>query len=141
MHLSENFLVFDKKDCTRCSEGKIPSKIPCKKCGGSGDGVRGGKKKCRVCLGFGYNWDHNQPQTCSVCGGNYKEFELEEETDYLPKEIWENLRFKVYRHNRMLTLNESYLGFGCVYSCVDYGKSWDSKDEEIIEDVKKSTSH
>jgi len=40
--------------------------------------------------------------------------------------------------NREITFNESYLGFGTVYSVVDYGRHKDLSDEEIIAEVKAS---
>ncbi len=58
--------------------------------------------------------------------------------DTIPQEMWESLDFKVYRSDRGISMNEALLGFGCVYSCLDYGQAYHTKDDnEIIVRVRE----
>lgn len=142
MQLVNGKLVMGKKNC-KCSNGQQAGRITCPTCKGTGRGARGGARKCQGgCYGDGQKWSWEHPVTCTNCNGNYINFEDEDRCDYMPDEIWQGLEFKVYRHNRPLTGNESLLGIGCVFSCTDYGDAWKANDDAaLIADVKSHTSH
>jgi hypothetical protein len=72
--------------------------------------------------------------TCPVCNGTARV--PENSCDTMPDEMYLALPFKVYRHNRELTYGESLLGWGCVYSCEDYGAAFKSSDEKVLADVR-----
>mgnify|MGYP006271596401 CR=1 FL=1 len=142
MKLVNGKLVMGKKDCRCCNQGQTAASITCNNCNGTGKGKRGKVKGCKNCFGNGqkFSWDH--PVTCSTCNGNYQGFDTENLYDSVPEELWNGLQFKVYRHNRPLTGNESLLGFGCVFSCTDYGDAWkEHDDDKVIANVKKHTYH
>jgi hypothetical protein len=58
----------------------------------------------------------------------------------MPDEMYLALPFKVYRHNRNLTYGEELLGWNCVYSCTDYGRSFSASDDSVIADVRSHRS-
>lgn len=143
-----NKLIPVSRDCRECfGKGTIWAEAykPCPKCRGTGLKGRG---KCRECNGYqrpnqpnGTVADYTKQKTCPHCNGKPEAFDIPDMTDYLQDEIWQGLTFKVYRDERPLSWNESHLGFGCVYSCMDYGTAYKSSDEEIIEVVRKHTGH
>ncbi len=121
-------LVLEKKNCTNCQDGKVASKKTCPSCRGTGNGIRGGKGKCKECFGYKYKWDWAKPDVCPTCFGNYINFADETDCDYYDKEIWENLKFKVIRQDREMTVAESLIGLGCIFSVTDYGSAWKGKN-------------
>lgn len=146
-----NEIVFGRKNCM-CSwgenndtKGKECGYLPCPKCKGTGRTKGGtGKGDCRAsgCYrGKVHSWKPEHLQTCRKCNGAWENSEQEDYTDYMPKDIWEGLEFRVIRHNRQLSGNEQLLGMGCVFSCSDYGRSKGKTDEEMIAEVKASSSH
>lgn len=141
MKLVNGQLVMGKKDC-QCGDGTQPRRIVCRECNGTGNGKRGGRGGCRKCNGLKIEWDSKNPMTCTRCNGNFKDAEDETTTDYMPNEIWDAMKFEVYRTNLPLTLNEALLGLGCIYSCEDYGAAFKNPDDAaLIADVKNHKSH
>ena len=134
-------------ECLSCSgEGVRPKKqyVQCTKCNGSG---KRGKGRCRNCYNeYVYSCDKSLPkyhvmqfsktetEVCERCNGS----KTEEPSyhNYMDSALWESVTFKVYRSQRDISWNEANLGYGCVYSCQDYGRSFASSDTEIIADVK-----
>ncbi len=142
MHIENGKMVWGRKNCEHCDEGKQPTRIRCPECKGTGNGKRGGRGGCHKCRGLRDIWSNDHPMTCTTCNGNYINFTVENQCDYMPSEVWQSLNFKVYRHKRLLTGNEAILGLGCVFSCTDYGAAWENPDDEkLIKEVKASTSH
>ena len=89
---------------------------------------------CRKCHGFKTTYSDTENVTCSACNGTA--IVPENDCDTMPDKMYLGLPFKVYRHNRELTYGESLLGWGCVYSCTDYGCAYGSTDESVIADVR-----
>jgi hypothetical protein len=142
MHVEGNKLVMGRKDCNWCAKGKVPGRKPCIECKATGKGKRGKKGGCKECRGSTTVWDYDNEVTCTQCKGNYQGFTSEDHTSYMPKEMFPTFTFKVYRHNRPITGNESHLGAGCVYSCHDYGDAYKANnDDALIAKVKESGSH
>jgi hypothetical protein len=50
----------------------------------------------------------------------------------MPNAWWAEFDFRVYRQDRGISYNESLLGRGCVYSCVDYGRAYDAPDDTAV---------
>jgi hypothetical protein len=133
MKVENKQLILERKDCTNCNHGTIPTQIDCDKCNGTGNGPRGGKNGCKKCHGFGRDWDHVNRLTCPVCNGDYIHFKLETPYDHIHLSK-EDIPVKVVRDyvSRTMSFAEQYLGMG-LFSCVDYGRSQNQTDEEIIE--------
>lgn len=140
MRREGNKIIFERKNCTRCHEGTKPSRVPCRECSGTGKGKRGKVGGCKKCYGSGSEWNQEIRETCPHCKGDYKNAEPETYTDYMPKTIWESLEFRVIRGTGPNVL-ESLIGIGTVYTSTDYGRAWDSTDENIIAGVRSSSSH
>jgi len=133
MEVLNGVVVLGDRACFRCqgnketmlrkpcpNYGKVTNRRPCAHCASTRkDGhayLDIGVGTCPDCKGVG-----TRPETMS---------------DYLPVEVWAGMRFVVYRENRAATWNEQYLGSGCVYSTVDYGRSRDMTDEALAEEVR-----
>lgn len=141
MQLENGKLVMGMQNCHNCKEGQVPGQIRCLTCKGTGSGKRGGRGRCPTCHGSGVNYSFDLPVQCHVCKGNFQNFEPETIYDRLPNEIYQALEFKVYRHYRPLTGNESLLGANCIYASADYGTAWKNDDESTIREVKQHGCH
>lgn len=135
MRIENGQLILEKKNCTHCRLGSVPSRISCPKCNGTGNGPRGGKRGCRNCHGFGDSWDHDNRVVCDYCNGDYYESQLETPFDHIHF-AKDDVEIKVVRdlEARELTLEESYFGVG-LFSCTDYGRHKTKSDDELIEDA------
>lgn len=141
MRIENGKLVFEKKNCSFCQKGQVAGTITCPECKGTGKGKRGKPFACKKCNGRRTTWSWDHPVTCSLCNGNYLNSENENDCDYLPEGIFQNMPMKVIRVNQGMTWNEEHLGMGCVFSCVDYGNAWgNNNDAELIATVKKERS-
>lgn len=145
MRVENGKVIFERKNCT-CGDGKQARKVPCTKCGGTGNGPRGGANTCKGVKNKGcfrgYTWDHNDPIPCSRCNGDFQDHDEENDCDYLPKGVWQRFDFKVYRNANDLTVGEFLMGYGdgTVFSCTDYGRHEDQSDEELIASVRDRNS-
>lgn len=75
---------------------------------------------------------------CGFCNGSgVKQEDMCDTAD----SIYHAMTFKVYRQDREATWNELHLGAGCVYACADYGRAWNSpeEDEKLIEVARNHT--
>lgn len=141
MLIENGKIILGHKNCY-CEDGTQSTRIPCGECKGTGNGKRGGRGGCRKCNGSRNDYDHINRSTCSRCKGNPTNFERETLCDYLPDGVWESLTFKVIRNNAPMSIAESLIGIGCVFSCTDYGTAWKrNNDDELIASVKESKSH
>ena len=139
MRLEGNKVILEDQECWWCgSTGLAAGQESCLKCGGTGKGPKGGARGCRRCSGFGRVRSEVLKVTCGCCKGTGRKPETD--CDYMPKDMYLALPFKVYRHERLLTYGENLLGWGCVYSCTDYGRSYGATDESVLADVR-SDSH
>ena len=137
MRLDGKKIILETKECSctwRGTPGLTAKQIPCPTCKGTGRGVKGGVNGCKECHGFRTAYSETENVTCSACHGTA--ILPENSCDTLPDEIYLSLPFKVYRHNRQLTYGEELLGWGCVYSCTDYGCAHSATDESVIADVR-----
>ncbi len=133
-------LEFEPRACLAChGQTTVPGRQACPSCGGSGNGPRGGKGKCKACYGFGQEPDFAHPVPCVPCEGAGRVMETEGDT--LPREIWETLPLRVYRVEREQTWNEAYLGMGCIYSVTDYGSAWSADDDNRLLAMVRETAH
>ena len=73
---------------------------------------------------------------CSDCNGDYENFSLEQWTDNVPVEVVSLLPIEVLRSDRKHTILEHVIGAG-LFSCTDYGRSWDLSDENLIASVRE----
>lgn len=133
MRIENGNIILERKNCTRCNAGTIPSEITCPKCNGTGNGPRGGKRGCKKCSGFKTVFDHDNRLTCPDCNGDY--INAVEETPYDHIYISKNdLDVKVIRdrETREMSWAEQFIGVG-LFSCTDYGRHKDMSDDELIE--------
>lgn len=145
MYRTDNKLIFQERLCHWCSSGLAPGRKACPVCRGTGCGPKGGKKKCRQCFGNGTVVDYDNPVPCEFCKG--KGILKEDVYDYLPREIWEEFEFQVFRINRDLSYAEEKFGIfpfqaenvKSIYSVVDYGRHRSMTDEELITKVRECT--
>lgn len=138
MQIIDGKLVLGKKNC-HCGDGTVSTRVTCKECRGSGNGKRGGRGGCKKCYGSGSTYDHDNRSVCPQCNGNFKDHENENSCDYLPDGVFAKLDVRVYYTNTM-TIGESLLGLGCVYSCGDYGDAWKNRnDEKLIAEVRRQS--
>jgi hypothetical protein len=137
MRLEGNKVILESTACTCTYSGKpgtVAKRISCPKCGGTGNGLKGGRNGCKKCYGFGTTYSDTETVTCTACNGTA--LVPENNCNTMPDEMYLSLPFKVYRHERSLTYGESLLGWGCVYSCTDYGDAFSASDESVIADVR-----
>lgn len=141
MRIENGKLVMERKTCTHCNEGTVPTKVNCPECKGTGNGKRGGKRGCRPCYGMGWKWDQENRQVCTQCKGEYRNAEAETIFDTAPDAIWQQFPFRVVRVQRDMTTNEMLVGHGSVFTCADYGRAIKKTDDEIIADVRNHKNH
>jgi hypothetical protein len=137
MKLEGKKVILETKDCSctwRGTPGLVAKRVACPTCKGTGRGVKGGRDGCKKCHGFRTAYSDTENVTCSACNGTARV--PENSCDTMPDEMYLGLPFKVYRHARQLTYGESLLGWGCVYSCEDYGTAYHASDEKILADVR-----
>jgi len=147
MRVENRIVVLESTDCRRCDHGQIrrPIQEDCPNCLGTGRTKQGkGKGWCKwrskdgshqYCSGgkvvAGY-----QDALCPDCNGDFENFSLEQWTDHVPVEIVSLLPISVLRSNREHTFFEHNIGAG-LFSCTDYGKSWDLSDEKLASSVQE----
>jgi hypothetical protein len=131
-------LTLDLKDCTRCyGRGKMPTKIKCRSCKGTGNGPRGGVRSCKNCYGSGNDYDQVNLSTCEKCDGSPHRAELENFCDAAPAEAVGALQLRVARQDRETSWNETHLGLNSLWSSADYGRAWDKTDIEVMSQVRE----
>ena len=135
MRFENGKVVFEIKSCIMCTQspGKYHVRMMC-----PNDGIAQRGVPCVTCKATTKR--HNYYSTgevvaCGTCNGATEL--LETRTDYISKEQWQSLDFKVFRSNRRQLVIESIFGAGC-YSCTDYGRHKDQSDDELIANVKAS---
>jgi hypothetical protein len=133
MQIKNGMLILEYANCRRCNSGTTPSRVICEKCGGTGNGIRGGKGRCKKCLGMQYTLDNENRQVCDSCDGSYENCELETPFNFIKLHA-NDIPVKVIRDyaHRNMSFSEQYIGVG-LFSCTDYGRHKDQNDEELIE--------
>jgi hypothetical protein len=119
--------------------GKIAGKKACSECEGTGKGKRGKDRGCKKCYGFTTEPDFVNLIVCPTCQGEDRIAEID--TDPLADEDFRSLPFRVVREDRGSTWLEEYLPLGSCWSSIDYGRSWQLSDEELIAQVKAAASN
>ena len=148
-------IVMERTDCSTCNwqpvPGTMPGKRTCRACGGTGEGPRGGKNKCRgeKIAGSKYAYDtcyrgqiidFDIRIPCYSCEGKYENAQMESPYDYAPGGMLAGLidsgavGLRVHRVNRGGTAQERLLGVG-LWSSTDYGDAWKMPDEDVREKV------
>lgn len=140
MQVINGKIVLGRRDCY-CGDGKQFGKVTCATCKGTGKGKRGAKNGCQSCHGSKVTYTKERTATCERCKGEHIGFEPETLYHHMPAEIWDALELRVYRSDRGISGNESFLGLGCVFSCQDYGRAYNATDEAIIADVRSEKIH
>jgi hypothetical protein len=157
MRVENGTVILEKKDCYCSKHGRIPGVVvdkyapkQCPKCKGTG---KRGNGRCRNCNnrdvyysdtfprtpGSVPDYDNYTTKVCPRCNGNWQNALDENLTDNLPIEICRSIPVEVFKKpTREITFNEAHLGFGTVYSVVDYGRSRDWSDEQYIEAIHES---
>ena len=118
-------LILESRPCHYCQGTGTggPRQDPCPTCKGTGRGVRGGKGRCRACSGLRYQWARDDSLPCSHCKG--ARLIPESRFDSMPAALLASIPFRLYLRTGELTWNEAHLGLGCLWSCEDYGRTWD----------------
>jgi hypothetical protein len=135
-------LILEPKDCTMCiygagEQGQYTGRKVCTTCNGTGNGIRGGRGKCRgKCFGRGTEADFDNPIVCPNCNGNFKDYTMENFCDRAPQSAVLSMPIELIREDRNNTFNENYLGSGTLWSCTDYGTAHESTDEAVMDKVK-----
>lgn len=128
-------LTLGQTDCSACKYMGKPGQIPvlveadCPKCKGTGKRGNGTCRNYGCVRGKKEVLSDTLWQTCSKCKGST----LQAETwcDYAPSEAVTAIPVRVTRQNRDISMNESLLGLGCLWSCTDYGSAWDGDDADL----------
>ena len=132
-------VTLEKRECFSCNgEGKKKELKRCPRCERNQHG-----KACQHC-GSKSKYSHRFLDTgqmieCSSCKGTGQ---VDEGTcDYIPNEllveIYNITPIIIYRQpGRALSWSEEHMGLGCLYSCVDYGRSHKLPDGALLDDVK-----
>lgn len=136
-------IVLEPRSCRSCqfSPGTEASPIPCPKCSGTGDGPRGGKRKCPKCYGYGYAWDTENRRACSSCGGDHTGKDVDGICDRIPTDEWQDLvRWTVVRHPEAAIGRVSGLigVSGAIVTCTDYGRANQSDDDTVLAEALRS---
>lgn len=143
MRLENNQLILEKEECVFCSmnrlpKGKTASRKACPTCKGKGRGPRGGKGGCQECMGNRKVPDWDTPVDCKCCDGTGEVPETM--TSYIneecKKEVIDSLPIKLFFAERGMSFNESYLGIGTIFSCSDYGRTWDKLESRSQESIR-----
>jgi hypothetical protein len=139
MKVIDGTVVFEERQCSSClhdTPGQIAGKQPCATCSGTGKGKRGKVGGCQSCHGYQTQPDFDNLVPCPRC----QETGLVAETitDTIPSEIVRSLPVVVIREDRRATWNEQYLGLGSLWSTIDYGRSWQLPDAEVIAQARES---
>ena len=129
MKIENGTVVLETTSC-HCSSTPTPGQIvPLRSCCQ--------KKRCGVCKGEGYV--RLAAETCSTCKGTTRRTETL--SDYASQEMIDSVPLRILRADRQASWNESYLGFGCVYSCIDYGDAARQSDEALLARLKERNTH
>lgn len=145
MRVENGIVVLEKVECKLCDgTGMYNSyRIPCPTCKGTRRGKRGGVNGCKDCYD-GTKLIIAHDKVCHRCNGT----KLQDESicDYTPDGFLATIPIKVFVRNANITFNEAYLGFGCLWSCEDYGRSWDyfaanGDEQEWIEKNIRKEKH
>ena len=134
MRVEDGRIVYEAKPCPGCNgTGRFRPVQRCPRYDRPQNG-----QPCPHC-GATRKYDHHylpsdQEETCVQCAGRGQV--LEDRCDYLPREILSALPIVVVRSDRSITWNESYLGLGCLWSTVDYGRHRTMTDEELVAGVR-----
>lgn len=133
MRLENGKMVYEMHPCISCDgKGQVNEILDC-----PNDRMKMRGQKCPHCGTT--NCHHSFISTgkmrpCGYCDGAGKK--MEDRCDSIPDEMWKALKFKVYRTNQHTTFNDAYLGFGSVWSCMDYGRHMEMTDDELIAKVR-----
>jgi hypothetical protein len=129
MTIIDGKLVLSKRKCNMCQDGTRQEFLRCPNYGKAQKG-----KPCLHC-GSKTKDGHKYIETgktlpCGYCNGTM----IVEEgiCDFAPEFFFDHLPIKVYRQDREGSWNETYLGHGCVFSCVDYGTAFKENDDTRI---------
>jgi hypothetical protein len=127
MKLLNGELVMETTKC-HCHGGVTIQYAPCKFDGRAQRGV-----KCEICgsVRKRHEFLEASRHSCERCGGTGVRNETLQ--DSVPQVEWEMLPVKVVDHGRRTTMNDALLGFGAIFTCLDYGRSRDLSDVELIE--------
>ena len=129
MKIENGTLVLETTSC-HCASTPTPGQIvPIQSCCQ--------KKRCTVCKGDGYL--RLQAVICNTCNGTRRRAETF--SDYVPQEMIDSVPVRILRADRQASWNESYLGIGCVYSCIDYGDAARQSDEALLARLKERNTH
>lgn len=130
MKIQDGTVVLGERECVMCRDGKTAGRIQCRTCRGTGRGAKGGRNGCKRCNGSRIEFSADHPVTCGRCKGKGRVPETL--TDYIDHADWQALEFRVYRQDREISGNESLLGLGCAWSCMDYGEAWERNDDAAL---------
>lgn len=142
MRVDHGIITFELERCWNCLQGhpgKVAGRQPCPACKGTGNGKRGGPRGCKECSGFGTAPDFENLLECGSCEGTGKQ--METETSTIPAEIVRTLPVLVVRENRGSTWLEEYLPVGCLFSSIDYGRTWAMEDEAVIATAREAMNY
>lgn len=136
MKLNGRTLVLEDRACSTC-DGKGTrtwGPIPCSRCQGTGRGPRGGRGTCKGngtsgCFN-GRSYGTVPEYRCDHCDG--RRTVPETASNYVSPGILASIPVEVRYADRDGSWNESYLGFGCLWSSTDYGRRFEARDDAAL---------
>lgn len=129
MKIEQGKVILETQTCHMCGHNRLPQGMA------PGPFVNGEP-----------DWDN--PRICDCCGGTGKVGE--DRFSFMPEGMMKTIPIKLYLQDRNISFNESYIGIGCIWSCLDQGRAWEQigKDQagvnafmrEIRKEVDEDTS-
>ena len=133
-------VTLEPTNCRSCHYAAKPgmqyAQDKCTKCGGTGNGPRGGAGGCKTCHGWKTVTNTEKFVPCSTCKGDYEGASMESSCDHPDDATMARLIelipvTKVMRNHERQTFNEQHIGLGCIYTSVDYGDAWAASDDDV----------
>lgn len=134
MRVEDGKLIYESRTCGTCDgTGRYRGNHPCPRYDRPQKG-----QPCPFC-GSTTRYGHHylpdaEDMVCPRCQRTLQEPETR--CDYLPQEVLASIPIVVVHSNRAITWNESYLGVGCLWSTVDYGRHKTMTDEQLVAEVR-----
>jgi len=91
------------------------------------------RRRCSRCDGRGACYSDDRRETCGRCHGSGRD--KVDRFDWVPREVWQALNFKVVHSERRQSWVEQYIGFE-ISSCMDYGAHKRLTDAQLISEIR-----
>lgn len=143
MRIENNALVYEKIKCDMCDgSGMREYNVLCPNM--HKPVKQYASKKCPECNAKNMHSHTTIGTEIKACWSCDNGLEQENCTSYIPRDLLAQLytliEFRVYRSDRVQSINESLFGLGCVRSVTDYGRYKTLTDAELIAKVIEDNS-